>query len=161
MSASTVLLYRTCATVCVRSRGLRLNHTLNLAPRRLAVFLNYSIQAGAFGQHRMFSMEFKTTTESSEPKLGSPAVSNPDETQGSTTTTSSLPKSDESDISHDEGTRSNDEGTRSHDEGEADSFLATDERYAYLRKGFTTEVYKIEVNNLPQFIGYQVNPTHL
>jgi len=106
-------------------------------------------------------MEFKITTESSEPKLGSPAVSNPDETQGSTTTS----KSDESDISHDEGirshdegTRSHDEGTRSHDEGEADSF---DERYAYLRKGFTTEVYKIEINNLPNFIGYQVNPTHL
>lgn len=155
MSASTVLLvYRTCTTVCVRSRGLRLNHTLNLAPRRLSVFLNYSIQARAFGQRRTLSMELKKTTESSEPKLGSSAVSNPDETHGSTTTS----RSDESDISRDEGTRSHDEGTRSHDEGEADSF---DERYAYLRKGFTTEVYKIEINNLPSFIGYQVNPTHL
>ena len=87
----------------------------------------------------------EASSESSEPKQESPPVGNPDETQAS----SSIHKSDESDGSHDEG-------TRSHDSMEAHS-LASDERYAYLQKGFTTEIYKIEINNIPPFVGYQVN----
>ena len=50
-------------------------------------------------------------------------------------------------------------------DSEVDPSLASDERYAYLQKGFTTEIYKIEICNLPPFLGYQVpattsSPTH-
>ncbi len=31
-----------------------------------------------------------------------------------------------------------------------------DERYAYVQRGFTTEIYKIEVTNLPDYVGYKV-----
>lgn len=33
---------------------------------------------------------------------------------------------------------------------------STDERYGYLQKGFSTEMYKIEINNIPPKIGYKV-----
>lgn len=41
-------------------------------------------------------------------------------------------------------------------DSEVDPSLASDERYAYLQKGFTTEIYKIEICNLPPYLGYQV-----
>ena len=44
-------------------------------------------------------------------------------------------------------------------DSEVDPSLASDERYAYLQKGFTTEIYKIEICNLPPFLGYQVPAT--
>ena len=50
-------------------------------------------------------------------------------------------------------------------DSEVDPCLASDEQYAYFQKGFTTEIYKIEICNLPPFLGYQVpaitsSPTH-
>lgn len=34
--------------------------------------------------------------------------------------------------------------------------LAGDERYAYIQRGYTTEIHKIELINLPPFVGYKV-----
>ena len=30
------------------------------------------------------------------------------------------------------------------------------DRYSYFKKGFTTEIYKIEIHNLPVFVGFKV-----
>lgn len=57
--------------------------------------------------------------------------------------------------SHDLDEESHDVETKSCDSGD-DGAMAMDERYSYIQKGFTTEVYKIEINNLPQYVGYKV-----
>ena len=74
------------------------------------------------------------------------------------------------DSSHDIITDVEKSGDSSHEvegtcDSEVDPSLVSDERYAYLQKGFTTEIYKIEICNLPPFLGYQVpattsSPTH-
>ena len=33
---------------------------------------------------------------------------------------------------------------------------AGDERYLYMQRGFTTEIYKIEISNMPRHVGYKV-----
>ena len=38
---------------------------------------------------------------------------------------------------------------------------SSDERYGYLQKGFSTEMYKIELNNIPPKIGYKVRASIL
>ena len=65
-------------------------------------------------------------------------------------------------VAADEKSCDSDEGSHDKDDlgnvGSQD--VLSDERYAYLRRGFTTEIYKIEVLNLPQFVGYKVCPIH-
>ena len=31
------------------------------------------------------------------------------------------------------------------------------DRYAYFQRGFTSEIYKIEIHNLPEFVGFRVS----
>ena len=35
--------------------------------------------------------------------------------------------------------------------------LSVDERYRYIKRGFTSEIYKIEIRNLPKYMGYTVS----
>ena len=35
--------------------------------------------------------------------------------------------------------------------------LSSDERYSYIRRGFTSEIFKIEIRNLPKYMGYTVS----
>ncbi len=50
------------------------------------------------------------------------------------------------------------EGSHDKDESTGDVSVqdAGDERYAYIQRGFTSEIYKIELMNLPPFLGYKV-----
>ena len=85
------------------------------------------------------------------------------------TSSTDVEKSHESgDSSHDTDVeKSHASGDLSHEvegtscDSEVDPSLASDERYAYLQKGFTTEIYKIEICNLPPFLGYQVPANNL
>ena len=35
--------------------------------------------------------------------------------------------------------------------------LCSDERYSYIRRGFTSEIFKVEIRNLPKYMGYTVS----
>ena len=43
-------------------------------------------------------------------------------------------------------------------EDKASEVIATEDeiRFSYFKKGFTTEIYKIEIRNLPTFVGFKV-----
>ena len=34
---------------------------------------------------------------------------------------------------------------------------AVPDRYAYFQRGFTSEIYKLEIHNLPEFVGFRVS----
>ena len=57
--------------------------------------------------------------------------------------------------SHDSNEESHDKGPESHGAG-GKSGDSTDDRYSYMQRGFTSEIFKIEINNIPQHVGYQV-----
>ena len=57
-----------------------------------------------------------------------------------------------------EGDASEPEGGRSQSGGQSQSDV--DDKYQYLQRGFTSEIFKIEIQNIPKYIGYTVRGTH-
>ena len=57
--------------------------------------------------------------------------------------------------SHDSDEESHDKKPESHSV-EGKSGDSVEERYSYMQRGFTSEIFKIEINNIPPHVGYQV-----
>lgn len=58
--------------------------------------------------------------------------------------------------------RDSDQETEGYSEQEAGTKdltakLSVDERYRYIKRGFTSEIYKIEIRNIPKYMGYTVS----
>ena len=56
------------------------------------------------------------------------------------------------------------EGGKSEGQGDSGEGVSGEEgeKYPYLQRGFTSEIFKIEIQNIPKYIGYSVraDPTH-
>ena len=94
--------------------------------------------------------------------MDSEKIATPSETAEVPSEDKSCEAHDLNEESHDADAKSHDPDEDSHDKGpgshgvEGKSGDSTDERYSYMQRGFTSEIFKIEINNIPQYVGYQV-----